>query len=357
MNAGKETVEWLYKNQLQVDEQWSVKTERGFTWWPYRHAQTITSTDEVKGPDGTPGALVGVRTQVLCDLDLTDHLAAGINDLAREGANTMSGLVYDEKTRSLELCSLVPVHDDTREWMQQLISIAAVLQIGEAQALSSTLMKRYRVGGVEATSAHPTSGKRPTPDEMAEIARLLIIPMGAVPCAWTAEEFRETVDQCMQGPPALLATSGGDGFTVELPYGPDASSLCQAECDTHVGLGNGLRVTQSFLLSKASDAEGARFALHMNATELAGNTVGYGFGSYFYREGLLCFSTFFPNFIHKPGLLPNLYFAAAQRTRAMSVQLTGKDWAGDSFDFRHSAAGGAFFGAPPPVQPEKTRHR
>jgi len=149
MDVGQQTVEWLYKNQLQVDEQWSVKTERGFTWWPYQHAQTITSTCEVKGPDGTMGAFVGVRTQILRDLDLTDQLTTGVNELAREGANTMSGPVYDEKRRSLDLCSMVPVHDDTREWMQRLISVAAVFQIGEAQALSSTLTQYYHVGGAE----------------------------------------------------------------------------------------------------------------------------------------------------------------------------------------------------------------
>ena len=161
MDVGQQTVEWLYKSQLQVDEQWSMRTAHGFTWWPYQHAQTVTSTDEVKGPDGTMGVFVGVRTQVLRDLDLTDQLATGVNELAREGANTMSGLVYDEKSRSLDLCSVVPVHDDTLEWMQRLISISAVLQIGEAQALSSTLMQYYHVGGAEATSAHPANGRGP----------------------------------------------------------------------------------------------------------------------------------------------------------------------------------------------------
>ena len=338
MDVGQQTVEWLYKNQLQVDEQWSVKTERGFTWWPYQHAQTVTSTGEVKGPDGTMGAFVGVRTQILRDLDLTDQLTTGVNELAREGANTMSGPVYDEKRRSLDLCSMVPVHDDTREWMQQLISVAAVFQIGEAQALSSTLTQYYHVGGAEATSAHPANGKRPTPDEMAGITRSLIIPMGITPCAWTPEEFGEAVDQCMQQPPALLATSGETGFTVEFPFG-DVSALCQVECDTHLALGNGLRMTQSFPMPESSDADGARFALHMNATELAGMPTGYGFGSYYYREGLLCFSTFFPNFIHKPGLLRNLYFAAAQRARSLSVILAHKEWDEHSFDVGQSAVG------------------
>lgn len=49
MSGGEKAIEWFYKNQLQVDAEWSVRTKRGFTWWPYQHAQTIETTGEVKG--------------------------------------------------------------------------------------------------------------------------------------------------------------------------------------------------------------------------------------------------------------------------------------------------------------------
>jgi len=354
MNAGERTIEWLYKNQLQVDEQWSVRTERGFKWWPYQHAQTVEIMGEGKGPDGAVGSCLVVRTEVLRDLELTDSAAVAINGLVQAGAYTMSGLVYDAATRRLDLCSSVLVHDDIREWMQGLISVAAMLQISEVRGAGATLVKQYHVQAAEATSGHPTSGMRATPDEMTTIDRSLIIPSGQGPCAWVAEEFTDVESRYMQKPPALFSMSDWTGVNVEFPYG-DFSSLCEVVANKpHIAYGSGLRVTQSFPISRSGGAEGARFALLMNATELAGSPVGYGFGSYFYRERLLCFSTFFPNFIHKPGLLPNLYFAAAQRARAMSVQLMGKDWTSDSFDFGHSAEGRAFFDPRPTVQPEKT---
>ncbi len=350
MNAGEQAVEWLYKNQLQVDAQWSVRTERGFTWWPYRQAQTVEITGEAKGPDGATGSCIAIRTEVMRDLDLTDSAAVAINTLVESGAYTMSGLVYDVGARRLDLCSRVLVHDDIREWMQLLMSLAAVLQIAEAQPIADTLVTFYGIGASVAMSGHPTNGRRTSPDEMAMLSQSVIIPSGREPCAWLGKEFEDVVAQHMQRPPSLLATGGQTGFTVEFPYG-DVSSLCQAEGDKpNVAFGNGLRLTQSFPVSQSSDVEGARLALLMNATELAGTPTGYGFGTYFYREGLLCFSTFFPNFIHKPGLLPNLYFAAAHRAQAVSVALTGKDWTEDSFDIRHSAEGQAVFG-PPPTTP------
>ena len=33
MNAGEQTIDWLYREQLQIDEQWSIRTPEGFTWW------------------------------------------------------------------------------------------------------------------------------------------------------------------------------------------------------------------------------------------------------------------------------------------------------------------------------------
>ena len=51
-NAAEQIIDWLYREQLQVDEQWSVRTERGFTWWAYENAQTIEIVGEETAPDG-----------------------------------------------------------------------------------------------------------------------------------------------------------------------------------------------------------------------------------------------------------------------------------------------------------------
>ena len=58
MDAGRSTVEWLYKEQLQVDEGWSVRRSDGFTWWPYRHAQHVDVIGSEVGPDGNAGYFV-----------------------------------------------------------------------------------------------------------------------------------------------------------------------------------------------------------------------------------------------------------------------------------------------------------
>lgn len=143
----------------------------------------------------------------------------------------------------------------------------------------------------------------------------------------------------MQRPPSIGGSGGGLGFTVEFPYG-DQSSLCQAMGNQpHPRYGNGLLVLQSFPFAAHSDADGAKLALSLNAAELASKPSGYGFGSYAYRDDTIHFASFFPNATYKPGFLPNIYFASAQRARDMSVRLINRDWDAAAFSPMRSAMG------------------
>jgi hypothetical protein len=180
---------------------------------------------------------------------------------------------------------------------------------------------------------------RPEPDEMAGIIATVITPMGRQPSRWSPAEFQDAVDRFMNQPPALLASAGGAGFTVEFPYG-DRSSLCQAKADQpHPRYGNGLFLLQSFPVKAMSDTDAVKLALSMNKIELTERPFGYGFGSYAYKDSALHFTSFLPNAIYRPGMLPNIYFSCAQRAREMSVRLVGSDWTPTSFTLRRSALG------------------
>ncbi len=335
-NAGVRTIEWLFQDQLKVDAEWSVRTPAGFRWWADKNAQVIEVVGQESGPNGELGYFVAIRTELLRSLDLGDREAAIINAVLMPVAS-MSGPVYDAQTKTLSLASLVRVYDGISEWMNPIISVAAVLQIGEARIVGPALAKV--LGAQEALSGPPGRGMRPVPDEMAEIIAKLITPLGIQPSRWSPTEFQETVDRYMNQPPALLASSGGAGFTVEFPYG-DWSSLCQAMADQpHPRYGNGLFLLQSFPVAVESELKGARLALSLNRSELTEKPFGYGFGSYAYRGDTLHFTSFFPNALYRPGLLPNIYFACAQRAREMSVRLAGADWTNASLSPRRSALG------------------
>ncbi len=49
------------------------------------------------------------------------------------------------------------------------------------------------------------------------------------------------------------------------------------------------------------------------------------------------------------GLVVNMNYACAERARALSAWLNGKDWTADSLDIRHAALGGTLYATPPTV--------
>lgn len=336
MNTGEQIIEWLYGEQLQVDEQWSVRTARGFTWWAHENAQTIEILGEGTGPDGAPGYLIGVRTDMVSDFDLTETALAELNAGPMRLAS-MSAPVYDAETRTLSLRSVGRVHEETAEWMGVLLGAAAVTQLAEARLLGQALAEA--VGAQPAVTGHPQNGLRPEPDEMIFAAQVLV-RAGEEPCQWPEEAFTAAVNQFMLQPPAVLASSGAQALTVEFPYG-EQSSLCQmiGGTQTHPLYGNGLLVLQRFPFAVESEAKGAELALTLNATEMASGATGFGFGSYVYDSGMVCFGEFVSNALHRQVVLPNLYFACAARAHAMSVWLLNKPWDANSFSIEHSPAG------------------
>lgn len=334
MNAGEKVVDWLYREQLEVDEQWSVRTDRGFTWWPDQNAQTIEVLGEDPGPDGRTGYLVGVRTELLYDLDLNETGLAEINDGPMRFA-ALAGPVYDAATRTLSICSLARVDDETADWTGVVLGAAAVTQVAEAHMLAPALADV--LGAQAAVSHHPVAGARTTPDDMLFAPRVFM-QEGKAPCQWPAAEFGEAVEQFMRQPPAVKASAAGQGLTVEFPYGRK-TSLCQMMGgQAHPLYGNGILLLQRFPFSAPSQAKGVELALTLNAAELTGNVTGYGFGSYTYDQDMLCFAGFVPNSLHRQVALPNLYFAAAARAHAMSVWLLDEEWSDDTFTRNHTGA-------------------
>lgn len=340
MDAGEQAIDWLYTTQLQVDEEWSIRTPTGFTWWADKNAQIIEIVGGETGPDGEIGYLLSVRTEILRDLDLTDTALVELNDGPMRCA-AMAGPVYDADARTLSLCSLARVYDDIASWMRVLLSTAAVLQIAEARALGPALADS--LDAREAISGHPRSGVRPSPDEMAFTAGIFV-DAGKDPCKWEEAEFQDAVDGYMMQPPSIGATHGGLGFTVEFPFG-DESSLCQVMGDQpHPLYGNGLLLLQRFPFDAGSQADGIKLALSLNASDLTRQVAGYGFGSYVYTDKMLCFTGFFPNGLHTQVLLPNLYLSCAGRAQSMAVRLLNREWDADSFSLEASAMGRVVLG-------------
>jgi hypothetical protein len=314
MNAGEQTIQWLFEDQLRVDREWSVKRPTGFTWWADHHAQTIDVIGSETNEEGETAYLVSVRTDFLRNFKMTDKALAMVNALLM-GYASMAGPVFDEHSNTLSLCSLVRIHESIWDWMSALISMASVLQIAEARIMAKELATH--LGAESAESGHPVNGERPSPDELAEIVANLIAPVGKQACKWHPAEFEQAVGDHLE-PMGLQASSGFRALTVEFPFGNETSLFRVSGQDPHPRYGNGLLLIQSFRSGNLSELKAMQIALSLNSYNLAKTPAGYGFGSYCSSDGCIHFTTFLPNAVHREGLLPSLCYAAAERAEYMS---------------------------------------
>ena len=336
MNAGEEVLDFLYTTQLQVDDEWAVKTPTGFTWWAGQHAQHVEIIGEETSPDGMKGYLISIRTEMVSGLDLTEEVLAELNEGPMRFA-AMAGPVYDPDSRLLSSCTLVRVHEEIVPWMKLLLSVAAILQLAEVQLFTELIAERH--GGEPAISGHPDRGIREHPDEMMYAAERIFSPGNREPLRMQASDFDDLVEQYMMQPPSVGATAGGGlGLTVEFPYGATESSLLQFFGDQdNPHYGNGLLIVQRFPYRAASTSDGIRLALELNREDLTENAMAYGFGSYVYAHDMLCFNAFIPNLLLRRDFVPSMYFSCANRAQLMSERLTGQDWDENSFSLDRSA--------------------
>ncbi|MBK9173235.1 MAG: hypothetical protein IPM28_09565 [Chloracidobacterium sp.] len=319
---GRQTIDWLYEEQLHVDDAWAVRTSNGFKWWPYKTAQTVEVIGKEIGPDGQHGFLISVRTDFLRGVTLDEEILRYLGSILMP-ISAMCGPVYDEASGTLSLCSLVRVHKEISGWMNPLISLAAATQISEAFHYARIVTDELDVK--EAISEHPSSGLRPEPDEIAGVFESLIAPLGGLPCRWSHLEFADVAASCGRGLPSLILKQGGAGVNLDFPFG-DQSSPCRLSGNfPHPVYGNGLFMLQSFPTPEMSEMAGIRLALELNRRELTRKPTGYGFGSYAYRDNSMHFAGFFPNLIYSSSLLPNLVYSCAERSRVMSLTLDSEN--------------------------------
>ena len=319
MNAGQATIEWLYSDQLQIDDEWAVRTPDGFRWWAYQSAQTVEVVGvDCSDPDEETGYFMAVRTELLRELELTDAKLVKLNELCLQSAS-MSGPVYDPDAGTLTLCSLVRTHGEIAGWMERWLSMAAALQLGEAYALGPMLAAELGADG--AVSGHPDNGLRPVPDDLLNVIPQLVAPQGAQPARWQPEEFEaafgEAADELAKFPGGIE----GNAFVVVLAA-DYPGAVCHLRADvSHPLYGHGLMLLQQFPGTPLSDADGVRLALSLNDYELTQQPLGYGFGSYSWRWGSLHFSAFFPNAMHDQVSLVNLFYSCCARAQGVARAL------------------------------------
>jgi hypothetical protein len=297
-DVGLDVVRFVYR-LMQIDPEWSVWSDRGFTWWGHSLAQRVWAEPCVED-HGFTVARVHARTDLLDGLTWSDEQLQKLMSLSFVA--TLSGLVRDpaDPARAQLACS-VYIHAETVGWLREVMAWAVGIQAAEAHAIAE--QAAALVGVQPAVSAHPQSGPRAVPDDMLNLLAATVVPAGEAASLYAGKDMAETLKR-LDRPPCVLATGDDKGVTAEFPFGGLTSLLRLKTEEANPRLGNGLLVLLEVPAgeSGAGNLEAARLALTLNERELASLTRCHFLGSWCPGDRVLAFVSFWPNAMHQPGL-------------------------------------------------------
>ncbi len=321
-NPGRRVVRAVYQ-RLQIDDEWSVWDEDGFTWWGHGCAQRI-GTDSGRESHGV--RIYRVTAEVAWfDIDPAKSFPAKLSVIL-SGA-ILSGYVRDPVSGRVSARLSANVHQQSEKWLGELLSHAALLQLWEVEGIGTLIAGTQ--GFDVPRSAHPVSGPRERRDDIMAAVEHLMIPAGRRASTWARNpsEFAQTATVLKSATlftaRAGLALTTEDGLTAEVGVGTrpgpslfgGQSALISADPSlAHPILGNGVQVTTTMPVMPARGNPGD-VCLQLGYLEHSTVADPHGLGTWCINptNGCLSHVLFVPNLLYQPGLLMHLVMSAVWR--------------------------------------------
>ncbi len=326
---GMKVVDELRRSPM-IDDRWTVRDDRGFTWWADDLAQHF-SLGEVRSTPSGDECTLRVWTDVVTDVDPAtnpERLLGLVN--MREAA--MNAFVWDRESATIKVFCSMSIHEGNTGFAERLIGLPAVLQNCIAHALADRLAFQCR--GSRAASSNPRTGSHGDPDDLRAFAGM-VIGAGKEPSVFSNPEPDampgESLGSWMSRLPAfadrtLCGGSGNDfAFSAEVPFADSGPTGC-VDVFTHQPhpvFGNGAWVVLQLPVAPRPD-DAFVLANALNAQEFnwvpPGLAVLGAWSPDFLDADMngLAFSTFVPNKLAGSGMLENLFTYAALRARFAS---------------------------------------
>jgi hypothetical protein len=306
---------------MTLDDEWSVRDERGFTWWGKDLAQRVWSEPGFDD-DGFEIFRLHAQTELLRDFDAMEESLGKLNALS--ALATTSGFLVDEDEGTVRLVASMYAHEETEGWAGRLFKLVAAMQAADAQIKAALLAEV--TGATVAATPHPLSGPRPDLDDMLNVLEQVVVPHGQGMPPWRGEDMEWTTAMVRQGPNVVLAMGDESGLTLELPFQSRTSLVTVTTDAPNPQLGNGVLLLLHLPMTIAQ-ADGVRFAAELGRREVAELTRAHHLGGWCWRDDGMHYVTFLPNVAYGDrGDLLNLLGSTASRARWVAETLYGDDW-------------------------------
>ncbi|HPW20410.1 MAG TPA: hypothetical protein PLE61_06310 [Vicinamibacterales bacterium] len=305
-DLGLRALEQVYA-LMMIDAEWSVRSERSFSWWPKDFAQTVSVTLPVES-HGLQVCRLTASTPMVEGIPLEPRVFGLIAALNGEYGGGLSALVLDAKG-TLSYVTAANVHEQVLAFVPRIFAVIAAIQATDAEIRARLLSEV--LGGSAIVTAHPTSGIRTDYDDTLNVIEQLVVPSGQQPSQWVGQEMLDAL--ALIKPRSLMAMGDANGIAFELPWG-DFSSLVELNpAFEHPRIGNCLHVTLR-LPDKASEQEMQKLANVLNSVEALPQMLTEFRGAWCISPSeAVTFSVVYPNALFQPGLGVNIALSMAAR--------------------------------------------
>jgi tetratricopeptide (TPR) repeat protein len=330
-DAGPEVIQFIYTSML-IDDAWSIKKSRGFTWWGHRLAQRIWA-ERCQKTEGVDVILIHAETDFLKNVEDNRQTYEGLNILNAQASQF--AFVYDPEERRIKLHTSVYTHRQNLEWSKRLLLGAVGLQVSYAHREAEASSHLFE-GSEPDISQHPYHGYRQVKDEIVGLIDQFYIPMGEMAPAIDNSTFKQTEEQLQS---MAMASSGDDCLTAEFPFSGDepvsvrlaqgkrgvvTSLLMASSQKRHPLLGKGLMMRMILPVSYER-GQGLKIASLLNLKEATEWSRCHLTGAWFIDDqSNLAFLSFIPAAAYKHGVLVNHALSNAIRSNWAAGILSGK---------------------------------
>jgi hypothetical protein len=284
-DLGPAVLDYVYA-LLQIEERWTVREDRGFSWWPHRHAQRVWA-EPPRVSRGERVTLLRAETRFVRnvpDTAWTEKFIAETNAFAN-----LSALVYDRDRACVSAHCAVYMHPQNL-WMKRIFGSAALLQASAAE--SNAVRLADALEAEPDVSPHPDAGKRPEEDEILDAGELFIA-RGQESSPFSDSDlktFRKEIHELWEGASIDCGTLSG---RVPTENGMPSPRIEVSISQDHPVLGTGALLLLH--LPKLHDpGRAAALANDLNRSEAEAGIEASFLGAWCAREEGVSFAVFLP---------------------------------------------------------------
>jgi hypothetical protein len=311
-DVGPEVVPFIYTS-MRIDDEWSTKSLRGFTWWGHGLAQRVWA-EECRRDEGMDVTLMHAETDFLRNVENNRQTLEGLNLL--NAGTAEFAFIYDPEEQRIRLHTSVYTHCQNVDWSKRYFLGTVGLQMSYAHIMVESGSHLFHGSGPDVTP-HPDNGHRQDRDEMVNLVELFFIPLNAAVAPIESIEFQFAADYLSFW---SLATWGEGVLTAEFPFSGEepahvrmaqglepVTALFQAvSSEEHPLLGKGLMTTLKLPLSYNRE-DGLKIASVLNLLEMKEWAKCHLNGAWYVDDrNCLSFISFMPIASYKRQLLVHI---------------------------------------------------